>query len=126
MRENTEAIHSAKIQSLAERSQQLSLEVASNPELALVATSMNNPNFSGGGEYLFTQQIAYLAVFLKLGEESYIQYRAGFLSEEMWSTRAALVTSQLSSDLSRRIWGIINKDVYLPAYVEWLDHQLQQ
>ena len=100
--------------------------MASNPELALVATSMNNPNFSGGGEYLFTQQIAYLAVFLKLGEESYIQYRAGFLSEEMWSTRAALVTSQLSSDLSRRIWGIINKDVYLPAYVEWLDHQLQQ
>ena len=126
MRENTEAVQSATIQSLAERTQQFTLEMASNPELALVSASFFDPDFSGGGEYLSAQQVAYLATVIKLGEESYIQFRDGLLSEEFWLTRASFVKGQLRSDLARSMWVTFNKENFIPEYVEWLSNELEK
>jgi hypothetical protein len=102
VKENTSAIQSSNIQSVAERSQQFSL---------------------AGFNIEEQQRGSLLVTALKLGEESFIQYKNGLLPEDYWQTRADFVLAFMSSEESKRSYQTL-KLVLVPEYQEWIEESL--
>jgi hypothetical protein len=119
VKENTSAIQSSNIQSVAERSQQFSLAVAQNPDLAKIQSELMRNGFNIEEQ----QRGSLLVTALKLGEESFIQYKNGLLPEDYWQTRADFVLAFMSSEESKRSYQTL-KLVLVPEYQEWIEESL--
>lgn len=120
VKENTKALQSSNVQSVAERSQLFTLTVAQNPELAKIQSEL----MLNGNDTEQQQKGSLLAAALKLGEESFIQYNNGLLPEPYWETRANLVLAFLTSDESKQLYQHQLRFVLIPEYTKWIDKKL--
>jgi len=120
VKENTKALQSSNIQSVAERSQLFTLTVAQNPELSKIQSELMH----NGNDTEQQQKGSLLAAALKLGEESFIQYNNGLLPESYWETRANLVLAFLTSDESKQLYQHQLRFVLVPEFTKWIDKKL--
>ena len=120
VKDNTKALQSSNVQSVAERSQLFTLTVAQNPELSKIQSEL----MLNGNNTEQQQKGSLLAAALKLGEESFIQYNNGLLPESYWETRANLVLAFLTSDESKQLYAHQLRFVLVPEYTKWIDKKL--
>ena len=121
IRANTEAMQSAGLQSIAERTQQMTLNVALDPELAEIQGRLLG--ISGPD----TRAVSYMVSVLKIGEESFLQHRDGFLNEEVWQTRASYVLMHLQTQEARDFMSVFQQSGnFVPAYLQWLDDAITE
>lgn len=124
VRGNTDEIRAASATTVSGRTVDLIYEMNSNP-MYVEAFSI----FAEGGELTFVQGqvlLSYLGPTLKLTEESFIAYRAGRLSEEVWLTRAKLALDVFSgTEETQREW-ITKRDSgwYVQDFADWFDAEL--
>ena len=121
VKENTEALQSSNVQSVAERSQLFALAVTRTPELAKIQSELMH----NGNDTEQQQKGSLLVAALKLGEESFIQYKNGFLPEPYWETRANFVLAFLTSEESKKLYQQQLKFVLIPEYAKWIDKKLE-
>ena len=120
LRGNTSALQAASLQALADRTQQMALAVAVDPDLAAIQAK-----FIGAPSAERMREVAYLVVALKLGEESYLQYQSGVLAEAYWLTRAEFTLSNLGTEYGRdRYYALRDGGVLVEDFVTWLDAEL--
>lgn len=119
VRSNTEAMQAQGLQSIAERTQQISLSVALDPELAEISSLF------WGVSAEQNRINSYLVSVMKIGEESFIQYHNGNLDEDVWQSRASYVLMHMQNEAARRIFeAITSSGNWVPKYVEWLTQEI--
>ena len=116
LRGNTAALQAANLQSLASRTQDLSLLTATTPELAAVQAKFLEQSVED------TRDKSYLVTALKIAEEAYLQYQAGLLDDEFWQTRANLALTHLQTERAREMYSQLKEiGVFASDFSTWLD-----
>ena len=92
---NTQAIVISNVQALAERTQQMTLQLASNEVYAQAFINAQKNDISSLTPLERVHVTGFIVTMLKVGEESFIQYQSGYLSEELLNTRLALVVNTI-------------------------------
>jgi hypothetical protein len=120
VRGNTDAIRAGNRQSIAERTGNFALAVASNPELAAIQGQA-----LGGNPVEMQQATSYMVAVLQLVQESYFLYRDGLLEEAIWRTRANFAIGNVRSEFGRaRYERLKQSGVLAPEFSQWLDAEL--
>jgi len=119
--ENTDAIRAANRQSVAARSQDWTLHVLSNPDSLAISAALLNTSVE------YRREDALVFTILKLAEESFLQYRDGFLEEEYWQTRAAFALINLQTESARAHYREqMKRGVFVNDFTAWIDQALLQ
>ena len=122
VRENSKILMASNRQSVAERTQDLALAVATNPDLLAIQSEM-----TGNPDVGLQQRYGYMITVLKMVEESYLQYRDGLLDEEYWQTWASFVRANLQTQEGRGIArAFIQGGTLTPRFSAWLDVELNK
>lgn len=126
VRGGTEATLAANRQSLASRTEELLITLATSPDLLRIRIKAENNIELTDVEEL--QYSSYIAAFLRLAEEAYLQYRDEQLSEEYWLTRANnLVDTRVGNKVAREYWDSWNQQGWFTAdFATWLDEALEE
>jgi hypothetical protein len=121
IRQNTDAIRAANRQSVATRSQDWTLHVLSDPDSLAVFAALMNTSVD------YRRENALVFTVIKLAEESFLQYRDGFLAEEYWQTRANFALNMLQTKGARTHYqDQVKRGVYIKAFTDWIDQALEQ
>jgi hypothetical protein len=116
----------ANRQSVAGRTEAFLLAQATSPEIPRVRAKVREGTPLSDEEY-FTYT-AYLGAAARLTEESYLQYRDGYLEEEYWLQRGRnLVDSRLQSELARQTWrDWVELEWFDPEFAAWVNEALDE
>ena len=116
VRQNSDAVEASNRQSVAARTEQITLATATDPEPGeLIWRPM-------GVSIEEARTRAFWALMLSHIEETYLQYRDGRLEEDYFLARARRGLFILDSDEGRQEY-VRQRDlgIYVPEFTEWLD-----
>lgn len=124
VRYSTQVTLAANRQSVAGRTEAFLLAQATSPDISRVRVKIRQGMHLSDEEYLTFS--AYLAAAVRLAEESYLQYRDGYLEEEYWVSRGRnLVDSRLDSEVARETWrNWVEMGWFDPGFTRWVDDAL--
>lgn len=93
---NTRASEAATLQDISAVEVEILLSISTSPERAALITNFSNDPESLKGDLLPQALYAYSAN-IRHWEDLYLQYKAGFISEEAWETRSAVLVTSMRS-----------------------------
>ena len=117
VRGNTAAMEAATRQSIAARTEAITLNTAMTPDLARI---LNDPNSVEAGTTEGWQLLSFYTTLLRHTEEAYLQWQEGRLDEEYFSRRAAGAFGAMESDAFRDAFEQL-KSSYDPGFIGWVE-----
>ena len=123
VRGNSAELQAATLSDIAGRTQEMALLQVRNPEYAAVRDRMD------AGEELTTLERRMvnqaLAAQLKLVEESYLAWKDGRLSDEVWESRANWGVNAFQIELRLEMWaGLRSTGGFVKSFSDWLDQAI--
>lgn len=121
LRQNNEQLAEQSRQSVADGVRQITLSVATSPDLArLISGEVAFADMTRTERMQFT---AWCVAWLKSAEHAFMQHRSAILSEEIWLTRKVQALGMLESDNFRTCYER-NKDMIIPGFIAVIDEAL--
>ena len=120
IRANTDAMEAATRQSIAARTEAITLNTATTPSLAYL---LENTDTIQEGTAEARQVGAFYTALLRHTEEAYLQWQEGRLDDGYFHRRAAGAFGAMDSDHFRRYFRVL-KDDFDPGYVQWVEEYI--
>jgi len=119
IQKNTKASEAATLQEISAVEVEILLSTSTSPERAALITNFTNNPESLKGD-LLQQAIYAFSANIRHWEDLYLQYKAGFISEEAWETRSAVLVSSMRSPGGRYILKEARSNMSGP-FLEYID-----
>ena len=121
LQQNNEQLAEQSRQSVADGVRQLTLSVATSPDLArLISGEVPIAEMTRTERMQFA---AWFTAWLKSAELAFIQYRSDILSEEIWLTRKTQALGMLDDENFQGIYER-NKKNFIPGFIAVMDEAL--
>ena len=114
--QNTNALYGQSRQSVLEAAQNELFLLVEHPEITL-SVIKEGPLTAEESVKLD----AYLAATLRAREYAWLQYQDGAIDEVQWNAEFLVTRSILNDNRVRNWWDKIGRDVYSPAFAEFID-----
>ena len=122
LRQNNEQLAEQSRQSVADGVRQVTLSVATSPELArLISRDVPLEEMTDGEEL---QLITWFMAWLKSAEHAFLQHKAGILEDEVWLARRSQALDMLERRKKIRSLYEWNRDYFVPEFVSDFDEAL--
>ena len=122
LRQNNEQLAEQSRQSVADGVRQITLSVATSPELArLLSREVSLEEMTGSERMQFA---AWFVAWLKSAEHAFIQHQDGILDDEIWLARQNQAIGMLEREKFDYLYQT-NKDVFVPAFIAHFDEVLK-
>jgi len=121
LQQNNEQLAEQSRQSVADGVRQITLSVATSPDLArLISGEVPIAEMTRTERMQFT---AWFAAWLKTAEHAFIQYQSDILSEEIWLTRKTQALGMFNDENFLRMYER-NKNIFIPGFIAAMDEAL--
>lgn len=121
LRQNNEQLAEQSRQSVADGVRQITLSVATSPELArLISRDVPLEEMTEGEEL---QLVTWFMAWLKSAEHAFLQHKAGILEDEVWFARRSQALDMLEREKISLLYEW-NRDYFVPEFVSDIDEAL--
>ena len=121
LQQNNEQLAEQSRQSVADGVRQITLSIATSPDLArLISGEVPIAEMTRTERMQFA---AWFTAWLKSAELAFIQYRSDILSEEIWLTRKTQALGMLDDENFQGIYER-NKKLFIPGFIAVMDEAL--
>lgn len=123
LRQNNEQLAEQSRQSVADGIRQITLSVATSPDLARLLSRETSLEEMTGSERM--QFAAWFVAWLKSAEHAFIQHQDGILDEEIWLARRNQAIGMLEREKFVYLYQT-NKENFVPAFIAHIDEVLNE
>lgn len=122
LQQNNEQLAEQSRQSVADGIRQITLSIATSPDLARLISGEVSREEMTSAERM--QVAAWSTAWLKSAEHAFLQYQSGILDEQIWMTRKNQAMQMLENDHFHHLYER-NRALFVPDFIAQLDEALK-